>query len=189
MDSAGRIVFVRWDHLQRDQQADTDWEEGYHHLRLLQLERRILRLGATTNLTEVFPEPRGVRTDLLAGTGLAGNTIQPVFPLGHRPGRHGRGNAEPHRPPRNRRQLRLRRRFTNDPNIAGPVLFRRQLQHQHDREFSEGARRPERAGIVLRHRRPGVRHAWRRADCFHHRHHEPQRLLHARQLSDAAFDP
>ncbi len=28
LDSAGRIVFVRWDHLQRDQQADTDFEEG-----------------------------------------------------------------------------------------------------------------------------------------------------------------
>jgi hypothetical protein len=29
IDSAGRIIFVRWDHLQRDQQADTDWEQGY----------------------------------------------------------------------------------------------------------------------------------------------------------------
>ena len=28
IDSAGRIVFSRWDHLQRDQQADTDWYLG-----------------------------------------------------------------------------------------------------------------------------------------------------------------
>ncbi len=27
IDTAGRVIFVRWDHLQRDQQADTDWEE------------------------------------------------------------------------------------------------------------------------------------------------------------------
>ena len=34
----------------------------------------------TTNLDEVFPEPRNVRTDLLAGTGLAGNTFNQFFP-------------------------------------------------------------------------------------------------------------
>src|SRR5262249_11081080 len=28
IDKAGRIIFVRWDHLQRDQQADTDYESG-----------------------------------------------------------------------------------------------------------------------------------------------------------------
>ncbi|HEX4342748.1 MAG TPA: hypothetical protein VH255_05120, partial [Verrucomicrobiae bacterium] len=28
IDSAGRIIFSRWDHLQRDQQADTDFLEG-----------------------------------------------------------------------------------------------------------------------------------------------------------------
>ena len=30
IDHFGRVVFVRWDHLQRDQQADTDWEKSNH---------------------------------------------------------------------------------------------------------------------------------------------------------------
>ena len=33
LDSAGRIIFVRWDHLQRDQQADTDFEDRQTDLR------------------------------------------------------------------------------------------------------------------------------------------------------------
>ena len=34
----------------------------------------------TTNLAEVFPEPRPNRTDLLAGTGLFGQTFNQFFP-------------------------------------------------------------------------------------------------------------
>ncbi len=34
----------------------------------------------TTDQTEVFPEPRNGRNDLLAGTGLAGNTFNQFFP-------------------------------------------------------------------------------------------------------------
>src|SRR5579862_7137870 len=80
LDRAGRIVFVRWDHLQRDQQADTDWEEGYITYGCFNWSDESPNSVPTTNQTEVFPEPRGVRTDLLAGTGLAGNTFNQFFP-------------------------------------------------------------------------------------------------------------
>jgi hypothetical protein len=80
LDSAGRIVFVRWDHLQRDQQADTDWENGYITYGAFNWSDESSNSVPTTNLTEIFPEPRNVRTDLLAGTGLSGNTFNQFFP-------------------------------------------------------------------------------------------------------------
>ncbi len=80
LDSAGRIVFSRWDHLQRDQQADTDWEEGQIIFGAFNYSDESPNSVMTTNLAEEFPEPRDVRTDLLAGTGLLGNSFNQFFP-------------------------------------------------------------------------------------------------------------
>lgn len=52
IDSAGRIVYTRWDHLQRDQQADA----GTHgHFNMASEAANAARL---TSASEVFPEPR-----------------------------------------------------------------------------------------------------------------------------------
>jgi len=122
LDSAGRIVFVRWDHLQRDQQADTDWEEGYITYGAFNWSDESSNSVTTTNLAEVFPEPRNVRTDLLAGTGLAGNTFNQFFPwainqdgtdeetLNHI-GRHEIGGSY------------ASAAYTNDPNIQDLYYF------------------------------------------------------------------
>jgi hypothetical protein len=116
LDSAGRIVFVRWDHLQRDQQADTDWENGYITYGAFNWSDESSNSYPTTNLSEEFPEPRSVRTDLLAGTGLFGNSFNQFFPwaicqdgtdeetLNHI-GRHEIGGSY------------ASASFTNDPNI------------------------------------------------------------------------
>ncbi len=80
IDNAGRVVFVRWDHLQRDQQADTDVEYGTPIYGTFNWSDESAQSVATTNQDEVFPEPRGVRTDLLAGTGLVGHTFNQFFP-------------------------------------------------------------------------------------------------------------
>ena len=80
LDSAGRIIFVRWDHLQRDQQADTDWELGYITYGAFNWSDESTSSYPTTNLTELFPEPRPIRTDLLAGTGISGNEFNQFFP-------------------------------------------------------------------------------------------------------------
>ena len=80
LDSAGRVIFVRWDHLQRDQQADTDFVEGTVTYGTFNWSDESTNSVATTNQTEVFPEPRGVRTNLLAGTGLVGHTFNQFFP-------------------------------------------------------------------------------------------------------------
>ena len=84
VDSYGRVIFTRWDHLQRDQQADAD--------ALAELDGNPAPYGTFNWLdesadapmlndrTEVFPEPRRARTDLLAGTNLEGHSINHFFP-------------------------------------------------------------------------------------------------------------
>jgi hypothetical protein len=80
IDSAGRVIFVRWDHLQRDQQADTDAEEGTITYGAFNWSDESTNSVTTTNLTEIFPEPRPGRNDLLAGTGLEGHVFNQFFP-------------------------------------------------------------------------------------------------------------
>ena len=122
VDSAGRIIFTRWDHLQRDQQADTDWEDGTDEFGAFNWSDESSNSVITTDQTEVFPEPRSPRTDLLAGTYLYGNDFNQFFPwainqdgtdeetLNHI-GRHEIGGSY--------RNLS----FTNDPNIFSYYNF------------------------------------------------------------------
>lgn len=78
VDSFGRVIFTRWDHLQRDQQADADVVNNQNGTFNYASEN----VGAArlNNRDEVFPEPRSARTDLLRGTNLEGNTINHFFP-------------------------------------------------------------------------------------------------------------
>jgi len=122
LDRAGRIVFVRWDHLQRDQQADTDFVDGTITYGAFNWSDESPSSVPTTNQTEIFPEPRGVRTDLLAGTGLTGHNFNQFFPwainqdgtdeetLNH-VGRHELGGSY------------ANAAFTNDPNIQDLYYF------------------------------------------------------------------
>ncbi len=117
IDSQGRLIFVRWDHMQRDQQADTDWEEHNTGFGAFNWSDESTNSVMTTNQTEVFPEPRTVRTDLLAGTGLTGEEFNQFFPwqinedgtaeetVNH-VGRHELGGSYPNAA------------FTNDKNIV-----------------------------------------------------------------------
>jgi hypothetical protein len=94
VDSFGRVIFTQWDHLQRDQEADADagastpGENCYSGGSEASLPYGTFNYadesaGATALLndrSEVFPEPRGCREDLLAGTNLAGHTFNHFFP-------------------------------------------------------------------------------------------------------------
>jgi hypothetical protein len=78
IDSFGRVIFTRWDHLQRDQQADSDAAEGGTYGTFDYADESA---GAARGAgVEIFPEPRSSRTDLLAGTNLQGNSINHFFP-------------------------------------------------------------------------------------------------------------
>lgn len=79
IDSFGRVIFTRWDHLQRDQQADSDEVEGGQYGTFDYADESAGAARLNQRL-EVFPEPRSSRTDLLAGTNLEGLSINHFFP-------------------------------------------------------------------------------------------------------------
>jgi hypothetical protein len=80
VDSFGRVIFTRWDHLQRDQQADTDAINGTNTYGTFDYASESATAEILPDKTEVFPEPRSARTDLLAGTNLEGHTFNQFFP-------------------------------------------------------------------------------------------------------------
>ncbi len=72
IDHAGRVIFTRWDHLQRDQQADADIEEilgnnpsAYGTFNYADETANAAKSSILPDI-EVFPEPRPGRTDLLS---------------------------------------------------------------------------------------------------------------------------
>jgi len=80
IDSYGRVIFTRWDHLQRDQEADADADDlaTGQPLTYGTFNYADESAGAAYQLNqraESFPEPRPSRTDLLAGTNLEGHTL------------------------------------------------------------------------------------------------------------------
>ena len=81
LDSFGRVIFTRWDHLERDQQTDAD-VLLFHPCRFCTFNYASEAITATKLLTnaEVFPEPRPARTDELAGTNLAGQHMNEFLP-------------------------------------------------------------------------------------------------------------
>jgi hypothetical protein len=66
LDSFGRIIFTRWDHMQRDQQADTDaLDPNDDPYGTFNWSSESSAAVALADRTEVYPEPRSPRTDLL----------------------------------------------------------------------------------------------------------------------------
>jgi Hydrazine synthase alpha subunit middle domain len=80
VDSFGRVIFTRWDHLQRDQQADTDALDGTDVYGTFDYADESPDAAKLPTRTEVFPEPRSARVDLLRGTNLEGLSINHFFP-------------------------------------------------------------------------------------------------------------
>ena len=79
IDSFGRVLFTQWDHLQRDQQADAD-AMGTNTYGTFNYSDESAGATRLNDRTEIFPEPRSTRTDLLAGTNLAGHSFNQFFP-------------------------------------------------------------------------------------------------------------
>lgn len=80
VDSFGRVIFTRWDHLQRDQQADADALNVNEPNGTFNYASEAANAARLNNRDEVFPEPRPVRTDLLNGTNMIGHRFNHFFP-------------------------------------------------------------------------------------------------------------
>lgn len=79
LDSFGRVIFTRWDHLQRDQQSDAEGGPATNYGTFNYSDESATAQKLNTQ-EEVFPEPRGDRTDLLEGTNLNGHEFNLFFP-------------------------------------------------------------------------------------------------------------
>jgi hypothetical protein len=83
VDSFGRVIFSRWDHLQRDQQADSDYgsnapfspANGCPAYCSFNYASEAANAQRIASRDEVFPEPRAYRADLLQGTNLNGHSF------------------------------------------------------------------------------------------------------------------
>lgn len=80
LDSFGRVIFTQWDHLQRDQQADSDAQGDGTYGTFNYSDETAASTANFNDRSEVFPEPRSSRTDLLAGTNLDGHTFNHFLP-------------------------------------------------------------------------------------------------------------
>jgi hydrazine synthase alpha subunit-like protein/WD40 repeat protein len=76
LDRYGRVVYTRWDHLERDQQADA---EGNPYGTFDYANESAVAARLATGV-EIFPEPRAARQDLLAGTPFEGHGFNHFFP-------------------------------------------------------------------------------------------------------------
>lgn len=79
IDSYGRVIFTRWDHLQRDGNADAD-ALGKANNGTFNYSDESPNATITNSRAEIFPEPQGQRTDLLAGTNMVGMEFNQFFP-------------------------------------------------------------------------------------------------------------
>ena len=79
LDSFGRVVYTRWDHLERDQQADSEVLDGDGY-GTFDYADESAGAARSANRVEVFPEPRPARQDLLAGTPFEGHDFNHFFP-------------------------------------------------------------------------------------------------------------
>ena len=78
IDSFGRVLFTQWDHLQRDQLADVDHTQPTYGM--FNWSSEAAGSVPTPSVTELFPEPRPSRPDLLAGTNMRGHLFNHFFP-------------------------------------------------------------------------------------------------------------
>ncbi|MSR64499.1 MAG: DUF5050 domain-containing protein [Verrucomicrobiae bacterium] len=79
VDSFGRVLFTRWDHLARDVEAVTD-RAGTSTNNVFNYSDESSSALVTTNTTELFPEPRPSDTNALVGTNMRGNAFNLFLP-------------------------------------------------------------------------------------------------------------
>ena len=80
LDSYGRLLFMRWDRLQRDRNADFDALGTGVKGTFNYTNESITGTPQYNVRGESFPEPQGSRTDLLAGTNMVGMEFNQFFP-------------------------------------------------------------------------------------------------------------
>jgi len=121
IDSFGRVIFIRWDHLERDQQTDVDAlakaanpNAQCQWCTFNYADESAAAAKLATN-AEYFPEPRPQRTDLLAGTNVAGHHMNEFLPW--QINQDGTTPETINHVGRHELLAHIPAAFTNDPNL------------------------------------------------------------------------
>lgn len=80
IDSFGRLILTRWDHLSQDPMAADDRLGKANNGAFNFLDETISALTQSTNIIETFPEPRSFDTNYTAQLGVTGNSFNLFFP-------------------------------------------------------------------------------------------------------------
>jgi hypothetical protein len=121
IDSFGRVIFMRWDHLERDQQTDVDAlakvanPNAQCQWCTFNYSDESAQATKLSSNAEYFPEPRPQRTDLLAGTNVAGHHMNEFLPWQIR--EDGGSPETINHVGRHELLAHIPAAFTNDPNL------------------------------------------------------------------------
>ena len=113
IDSSGRVIFTRWDHLQQDQQADADRASPTTVYGTFDYSDESASASRLPLAPEVFPEPR---SSALAGPGVEGHTINHFFPWMVE--ENGTGEEVLNHLGRHEFHDYFNRSFSDDPNLT-----------------------------------------------------------------------
>jgi len=125
VDSFGRLIFIRWDHLVQDRNATDDRLNIATNGTFNYADESA---GSAYNLAdraEFFPEPRNFDTTNLAALGVNGNALNSFFPWTTFP--DGSGEEILNHMGRHDLMASFKRSFTNDPNLVDFVITNRPL--------------------------------------------------------------
>jgi Hydrazine synthase alpha subunit middle domain/IPT/TIG domain len=121
IDSFGRVIFIRWDHLERDQQTDVDALAAQQNppqpckFCTFNYSDESAQAAKLATNAEVFPEPRPQRTDLLASMHAAGHHMNEFLPWQIR--EDGTAPETINHIGRHELLAHIPAAFTNDPNL------------------------------------------------------------------------
>lgn len=116
IDSYGRVIFSRWDHLQRDSRADVDIMSGNTFGSFNYSDESASAAVLQNDRTEYYPEPQSSRTDLLSGTNIIGFEFNHFIPW--QMNEDGTDGETMNHVGRHDLQQGFSRSFNDDPNLV-----------------------------------------------------------------------
>jgi hypothetical protein len=125
VDSFGRLIFVRWDHLVQDRNATDDRLSIATNGTFNYADESANSIFDLNDRAEFFPEPRNFDPTNLAALKVNGNALNSFFPWTTFP--DGSGEEILNHMGRHDLMLSFKRSFTNDPNLVDFAIASRPL--------------------------------------------------------------
>ncbi len=115
IDSYDRLIFSRWDHMQRDHNADVDSMIANTYGSFNYSDETAGAAILQGNRTEYYPEPQGIRTDILPALNVNGFEFNHFIPW--QMNEDGTEGETMNHVGRHDLNIAFGKTFTNDPNL------------------------------------------------------------------------